>query len=296
MRASPRLSRVARTRRSIFFLTDEKAIFFFAAGQLEDCCAVPRAGFGEGGGAFLDIGRLFVRYLGACCELALTICGAIPTVGRMTDQRRSAIALIAGSAGMIITMIFHPGGKIAPEQLEQVIRLNIAVHSLALASIPVLLLGAWGLSRRLDGGDRLAWAGLVLFAFASVAVMNAGTLNGLVAPKLMRLIVAATPETRGLWQAMLSYNFQINQAFARVYAVGASLAILVWSMAILRYRTLGLGVGIYGVILGLVTTVAICSGLLTPDRHGFAILIFAQAIWFLLVAEGMWRIGPPRAV
>ena len=29
----------------------------------------------------------------------------------MTDERRSAITLIAGSAGMIITMIFHPGGK-----------------------------------------------------------------------------------------------------------------------------------------------------------------------------------------
>ena len=72
MRASPRPSRVARTRRSIFFLTSEKATFFFAAGQVEDCRAVPRAGFGEGG-KFLDIRRLFVRYLGACCELALTV-------------------------------------------------------------------------------------------------------------------------------------------------------------------------------------------------------------------------------
>ena len=212
----------------------------------------------------------------------------------MTDERRSAIALIAGSAGMIITMIFHPGGKIAPEQLEQVIRLNIAVHSLALASIPVLLLGAWGLSRRLDGGDRLAWAGLVLFALASIAVMNAGTLNGLVAPKLMRQIVAATPETRGTWQMLLNYNFQINQAFARLYSVGASLAILLWSVAILRYRAMGRGVGIYGVVLGSVTAVAICSGLLTPDRHGFAILIFAEAIWFLLAARDMWGLEPSR--
>ena len=294
MRASPRPSRVARTRRSIFFLTDEKGTFFFAAGQFEDCRAVPREGFEGGGGEFLDIRRLFVRYLGVRCESALTIRGTVSTVGRMTDERRSSIALIAGSAGMIITMIFHPGGKITPEQLDQVIRLNIAVHALALASVPVLFLGAWGMTRRLDGGDRLAWAGLVLFALASIAVMNAGTLNGLVAPKLMRLIVAATPETRGTWQAMLSYNFQINQAFARVYSVGASLAILLWSAAILRYRVLGLGVGIYGVILGLATTIAICSGLLTPDRHGFAILIFGQAIWFLLAARDMWKVAPPE--
>lgn len=283
---------MARTRRSIFFVTGDTATFFFAAGQFEACRAVPRAGFGEGGGAFLDIGRLFVRYLGACGELALTVRRSVLTVGRMTDERRSAIALIAGSAGMIITMIFHPGGKIAPEQLDQVIRLNIAVHSLALASIPVLFLGAWGMSRRLDGGDRLAWAGLVLFALASIAVINAGTLNGLVVPKLMRQIVAATPETRGTWQMMLNYNFQVNQAFARVYAVGSSLAVVLWSISILRYRTLGRGIGIYGVVLGVVTAAAICSGFLTPDRHGFAILIFGQAIWFLLVASGMWGLGP----
>jgi hypothetical protein len=212
----------------------------------------------------------------------------------MTDERRSAITLIAGSVGMIITMIFHPGGKIAPEQLEHMIRLSIGVHSLALLTVPVLFLGAWGMSRRLDGGDRLAWAGLVLFAFASAAVMNAGTLNGLAAPKLMRLIAAATPETRETWRMIANFSFQVNQAFARVYAVGASLAIALWSVAILRYRSLGFGVGIYGVILGLVTALAICSGLLTPDRHGFAILIFGQAIWFLIVAGEMWGAAAPE--
>jgi hypothetical protein len=269
-------------------LTDEKGTFFFAAGQLEDCGAVPRAVFGEGVGAFLDIGRLFVRYLGVCGEMALTVRRSVLTVGRMTDERRSAIALIAGSAGMIITMIFHPGGKIAPEQLEHVIHVSIGVHSLALASIPVLFLGAWGMTRRLDGGDRLAWAGLVLFAMACIAVMNAGTLNGLVAPKLMRLVVAATPETRETWRMIANFSFQMNQAFARVYSVGASLALVLWSAAILRYRAMGRGVGIYGVVLGLATAVVICSGLLTPDRHGFAMLIFGQAIWFLVVAAGMW--------
>jgi hypothetical protein len=192
---------------------------------------------------------------------------------------------------MIITMIFHPGGKIAPEELERVVRISIAVHSLALASIPVLLLGAWGMSRRVDGGDRLAWAGLVFFGLASVAVMSAGTLNGLAAPALMRRIVVATPETREIWQAMLSYNFQVNQAFARVYAVGSSFALVLWSASILRYRTLGRGVGIYGVVLGVTTAAAICSGFLTPDRHGFGMLIFGQAIWFLFTAREMWNFG-----
>jgi len=46
------------------------------------------------------------------------------------------------------------------------------VHSLALASLMVLFLGALGLSQRLKSADRFDKIGLVLFAFASIAVMN----------------------------------------------------------------------------------------------------------------------------
>lgn len=144
------------------------------------------------------------------------------------------------------------------------------------------------MTRRIGGADRLAWAGLVLYALASVAVMNAAVCDGLIAPTLIRKIVAATPETRDVWQTLMNFNFQMNQAFARVYAVGSSLAMVLWSVSILRYRTLGRGVGIYGVLLSVATAAGICSGYLTPDKHGFGMLIFGQAIWFLIVAEGLW--------
>jgi hypothetical protein len=190
---------------------------------------------------------------------------------------------------MIITMISHPGGKISPTEVDHVARMLILVHSLALACIPVIFLGVWGMTRRIGGADRLAWAGLVLYALASIAVMNAAVCDGLMAPTLMRKIVAATPETRETWQTLMNFNFQMNQAFARVYAVGSSLAVLLWSIAILRNRIFGKGIGVYGCILGLVTVGGIFSGLLTPDRHGFGLLIFGQAIWFFLVAGEMWR-------
>jgi hypothetical protein len=196
---------------------------------------------------------------------------------------------------MIITMISHPGGKISPAEVDHVARMLILVHSLALASIPVIFLGAWGMTRRIGGPDRLAWAGLVVYAIASIAVMNAAVCDGLMAPTLMRKIVAATPETRDMWQTLMNFNFQMNQAFARVYAVGSSLGVVLWSMSILRYRVLGRGVGIYGVVLGVATVAGIGSGFLTPDRHGFGMLIFGQAIWFLLVASGLWRVVPPKA-
>jgi hypothetical protein len=197
---------------------------------------------------------------------------------------------------MIITMISHPGGKISAAEIDHVARMLIGVHSLAIASIPVIFLGAWGMSRRIGGADRLAWAGLVLYAVAGIAVMNAAVCDGLLAPNLIRQIVSATPETRDGWRLVMNYNFQMNQAFARVYAVASSLAVVLWAVSILRNRTLGRGVGVYGVVLGAVTVAGIFSGFLTPDRHGFGILIFGQAIWFLIVAAGLWRLGPDAAV
>src|SRR2546423_3072130 len=57
---------------------------------------------------FPDISLLFVQYrhTNAECWLTMQITGS--TVRGMTDNRVSGLALIAGSAALIITMAFHP--------------------------------------------------------------------------------------------------------------------------------------------------------------------------------------------
>lgn len=190
---------------------------------------------------------------------------------------------------MIITMAFHPRGPVGPGEVDSVVRNLIAVHSLALASLPVVFLGTWGLSRRLAAADRLAMAALVLYTFASVAVMNAAVFDGLVAPNLIRKILAATPETREGWRMVFNYNSLLNQAFARLYAVASSLAIGLWSASILRGGALHRGVGIYGCVLGPITVIGVFAGRLNPDVHGFGLIIFAQALWFIVAGALLCR-------
>jgi hypothetical protein len=208
----------------------------------------------------------------------------------MTDDRRSGVALIAGSVAGIITMILHPTGKVGPGGVESMVRMLVAVHSLALASLPVLFLGAWGLSRRVARADRLAMAALVLYAFAAVAVMNAAVFDGLVAPNLIRQIITAAPEARDGWRLVFNYNSYLNQAFARVFAVASSMAIVLWSVAIVRSGALSRGVGIYGCVLGAFTVIGMLSGLLNPDVHGFGLIIFGQALWFILIGASLCRV------
>ncbi len=79
--------------------------------------------------------------------------------------------------------------------------------------------------------------------------------------------------------------FQINQAFARIYSVAASLAMILWSISALRNGGFGRGVAIYGCIIAPLVIVAIGSGRVRLDVHGMAAVWLGQAIWFILVGS-----------
>ena len=78
------------------------------------------------------------------------------------------------------------------------------------------------------------------------------------------------------------YNFYVNQGYAQVFVVAASVAILLWSVSIWRGGQLRRGLGIYGCILTPITLVALFSGRLNLDAHGFGFVIFGQAAWFVV--------------
>jgi hypothetical protein len=236
------------------------------------------------GPAFPDSPAFFVRFLAIFVACILTPPFDASKVRRMTDNRKSGLALIAGSLGMIITMAVHPHGTVNPAQVESMARNLTIVHSLAVASLIVLFLGAWGLSRRLASPDRLDIIGLVVFAFASAAVMNAAVMDGFVAPNVMRRIVEAGAGAGETWRVVFRYNFEINQGFARLYAVTSSIAIIFWSLSILRNRTLARGLAAYGCVMGAAALIVVIGGL-AMDVHGFGAVVLGQAIWF--VTAGM---------
>jgi hypothetical protein len=201
------------------------------------------------------------------------------------------MALIAGSCGMIITMGLHPTGHIAAADLEPMIHRLIAVHALALACVPVLFLGAWGLSQRMASPDRLAIAGLVLYTFALFASMGAAVADGLVTPAVLRQIVASAGSQPAIdgWRMVSRYNFYVNQAYAQVFVAASSVAILLWSGAAWRNRKLARGLAIYGFVLGTLTVLALFSGHLPLDSHGFGAVILGQAIWFIVAGALLYQ-------
>jgi hypothetical protein len=213
----------------------------------------------------------------------------------MKDDQLGGIALIAGAAGGLVTMILHPTGHdlFAPGHLAPAAFLAAAVHALAIASMPVSFLGALALTRRVESPLRLAVAALVVYGFALAAGMMAAVVSGFVGPGLVSEIIDAEASAGQAWRIALDYNHRLNQEFARTYAVASSAAIVLWSASILRSRSLAPGVAIYGLLVGPAIVLAVLSGHLRLNVHGFGLIVLAQAVWFVVAGALLGRVKKP---
>jgi hypothetical protein len=205
----------------------------------------------------------------------------------MTDDRKAGIALIAGSLGGILTMAMHPTGRasLTPEQAVHLSVLSGTIHSLALVSVLLLFLGACGLARSIAATDRISFAAIVTFGFACVAVVIAAAVSGFVVPDIMKHMVRVDPAAAHQWQIVTYGVFQINQAFARIYSVAASMAIILWSVSALRNGRFGRGVATYGCVISALIIIGIGVGHLRLDVHGMAAVWLGQSIWFIIVGS-----------
>lgn len=203
----------------------------------------------------------------------------------------SGAALITGVIGSIITMAFHPTAHnlMPPDQFAHGARISIATHALALLVMPVFFLGALGLSRRLMSPNRLALAALVFYGFGVTAVLSAAVFGGIVSPDLIHQMITAPASMRDIWNAAIHFDGALNQAFAMMFVVATSIAILLWSTAILRSNSFARALGIYGCIFAPLTILAVLSGHIRLNVHGFGAIILGQAIWFFSAGVQLWR-------
>lgn len=206
----------------------------------------------------------------------------------MTDNRKSGIALIVGSVGGILVMAMHPtaAASLTSAQMVQRMAGSGVVHSVAIVCVLLLFLGACGLLRRIGAADRLSFAAIVTYGFACVAIFIASTVSGFIVPAIVRNMAHDVPAAMHQWQIVADGIFQINQAFARIYSVAASVAIILWSVSALRTGGFGRGVAIYGCIISALIIFGIGIGHLQLNVHGMAVVWLGQAIWFILV--GSW--------
>ena len=195
-------------------------------------------------------------------------------------QKQAGIAVILGSLLMILTMALHPvGGNF--EHLVKVANMAIIAHSIAIFSIPTTLIGFWGLSQRLAAQPLLSRAGLIFGGISLMAALMAAAINGLALPFFVRRFENASPEELEMVRVALNYGMSLNHAMDYIFIGGICMAILIWSIAIWKTRTLPLAIALLGGVIGIGFLVTLASGFVLVDVHGFRIFVFGVAFWIL---------------
>jgi hypothetical protein len=208
-----------------------------------------------------------------------------------------AIALILGSIGGVLTMIAHPvGADVAPtnENASHAIQLGIMVHALAITSVMIQSFGLLGLCRKLGLERPIVSAALVIYGFSAVAVMCAAVLDGFGATTLAKDILSADEPTRKLLSLLSHYNYYVNQGFAKVFLVGSSAAVIIWSGLLLKLGGLGKIISVLGCAISSICLILFVAGHLQTDRHGFGLFFFVQSVWMILTA--VWMFGKDNSI
>jgi hypothetical protein len=119
--------------------------------------------------------------------------------------------------------------------------------------------------------------------------MNAAVVSGFVSTAVAgRIADSANPAT-DLWRALFHYSGDLNQGFALVFVVASSIAILLWSIAALKAHFGARGIAIYGCFIAPISIVAVLSGHLRLNVHGFGAIVFTQAVWLIFTGAHLLR-------
>jgi hypothetical protein len=211
----------------------------------------------------------------------------------MITPRLAARSLTVGTAGLFVTMGLHPTGAEALANAEGG-GLNLlarGVHGLAIAMMPLLLVGFAGLTRQLRARPGVAAIAFAAWALALVAVLLAAIMSGVVAPALADRIAGASPMERDTLMSLLRFTGLLNQAFASVYVALGGAAIVGWSVALRATPEVPRLLAPLGVLVGVAAAVGTLGGWLALDVAGFGAVVLGQGVWMLGVA---WWLGRTR--
>jgi hypothetical protein len=208
-----------------------------------------------------------------------------------SDSKIHGFALVLGSIAMVGMMAFHPTGRdLYSDHFASGMKW---VHLVALTNAWLLLFGFVGLSRWLGfvRADVIAAACAYLLGImaATTPIAISAFLMPLLESQLVAAKAAADAGKLASLMSLFSFCGMLIEAFASVFVVTISAAMLFWSIAMLRTQRFSKWLGITGVLTASALIITLLAGHLRMNVHGFGAAMFATAIWNIGAAISMIR-------
>ncbi|MBY0488751.1 MAG: hypothetical protein K2R93_02805 [Gemmatimonadaceae bacterium] len=207
----------------------------------------------------------------------------------MTSRHNARAATLVGGGLILGVMLLHPTGAEAVADASaggtrHTLALATAVHAVAIGAVPLLLAGMTALTWRLRAARELAIGALICFALASVAVLFAAAMSGLVAPTLLAGLRPVGDPARELALQQLHYTGVLNQAFATVYVGLAGAAFGLWALAMRGDRAFPAALRWGAVLAGILPIIGVAVGHLRLDVRGFGLVVVLHSAWMMTAA------------
>ena len=197
-------------------------------------------------------------------------------------QQKCGTALIVFTLLIAFTIVLHPAGGNIP-YLVKIAPHIILAHSLALLSLPFAAIGFLGVTRRMGEDNFLAWSGFVIVCFGLVAVLLAGTTNGLIMPIFITHYQDAGPAALDALKPLISYSHAVNTAFDYIYTVALCLAIFCWSVSILRTGAFPRWTAWLGLTIPVIGGVAVIIAASPASLLGLRIFVLCLISWTIVI-------------
>jgi hypothetical protein len=207
--------------------------------------------------------------------------------------RAYGILLGLGAIFMVVFMAIHPtmhghshDGFI--EAITHGAAFNGLVHGTLMAVSGVVLLGLLGFVDRLGMSRLLARAGLIAYGVAWLSGLGAAAVHGFIVPGVVSWHEGGTPTIEQL-NPILALSSVTGSMLARIDMVGMSAAVALWSILLLHRGGGTRAIGVLGLLCGLLPLLALATGNLPMNLHGFGAFVLAQAVWYLAIAVQLVR-------
>lgn len=196
-------------------------------------------------------------------------------------QKLAGYSLVISSILMILTMVLHPSGG-SLEHILKISKVLMISHSIAIFSIPFIAFGFYGLSETLQTSSKISYLGFSFVGFSLVAVMIAGSINGLILPMYASKFHNETGQNLETVKQIINYGSKFNKAMDYVFIDGYSIAMLIWSVIIIQTSKLHRWLGIYGFVLIAFVIIGFLLDFDFISVWGFRIYIFGIVSWIVL--------------
>ncbi len=207
----------------------------------------------------------------------------------MEEKNKSGLFLLFGIILMTITMVLHPSGG-SLEHILNIRTILIISHSLAIFSIPFLIIGFWGIWKSLGTHNLVSTLAFIISFLGSIAAMLAAVVNGLVLPNfLVRNYDPNNSMNADYIKLFVRYNSSLNLAMDYILISAFVLAVLLWSILIVlqRPKVFPAWLGFFGIILTMTVLIGVVSGYDFIHVQGFRVFIFGLVSWLMVAGVYM---------